>query len=130
MEVLSEEGLGGMARAVELLLNEAMRLERAAFLGAAPNERTPERVGHANGFKPKALNTRLGQLGLGFASPASVRDRPDLGRLGRTRGLSPAASDERRSRRFPWGKATFGHGEPPLRDTRLQPIGPSCRSRL
>jgi transposase-like protein len=64
MEVLSEEGLGGMARAVELLMNEAMRLERTSFLGAAPNERTPERVGHANGFKPKALRTRLGQLGL------------------------------------------------------------------
>ena len=29
MEVLSEEGLGGMGKALELLLNEAMRAERA-----------------------------------------------------------------------------------------------------
>ncbi len=64
MEVLSEHGLEGMAKAVELLMNEAMKLERAGFLGAAPNERTAERLGHANGFKPKALSTRLGRLGL------------------------------------------------------------------
>jgi hypothetical protein len=64
MEVLSGHGLEGMAKAVELLMNEAMKLERAGFLGAAPNERTAGRLGHANGFKPKALSTRLGRLGL------------------------------------------------------------------
>jgi hypothetical protein len=36
LEVLTEHGLGAMAEAMETLMNEAMRLERAAFLGAAP----------------------------------------------------------------------------------------------
>ena len=78
MEVLGEEGLGGMARAVELLMNEAMRLERAGFLSAAPNERTPERVGHANGFKPKALGTRLGRLGLRVPQVRALPGREPL----------------------------------------------------
>jgi len=64
MEVLSEHGLEGMAKAVELLMNEAMKLERTGFLGAAPNERIAERAGHTNGFKSKTLSTRLGRLGL------------------------------------------------------------------
>jgi len=64
LEVLSEQGFEGMAEAMQTLLNEAMKLERAAFLGAAPGERTPERIGHANGFKDKALRTRLGELAL------------------------------------------------------------------
>ena len=64
LEVLSEQGFEGMAEAVQTLLNEAMKLERAAFLGAAPGERTSERTGHANGFKDKALRSRLGALAL------------------------------------------------------------------
>jgi transposase-like protein len=49
---------------LRLLLNEAMKLERAAVLGARPYERTQERAGYANGFKPKTLVTRLGPLEL------------------------------------------------------------------
>ncbi len=64
LELLSEHGLGAMADAMQTLLNEAMKLERAAFLGAAPGERTGERTGYANGFKGKALRTRVGELAL------------------------------------------------------------------
>lgn len=49
---------------LRLLLNEAMKLERAAALGAQPYERTAERTGYADGFKPKTLMTRLGPLEL------------------------------------------------------------------
>jgi putative transposase len=52
------------AAALRLLLNEAMRIERAQVLGAAPYERTEERRGYANGFKPKTIDTRLGALQL------------------------------------------------------------------
>ena len=41
-----------------------MRLERAAALQAQPYQRTPERTGYANGYKPKTLATGLGQLSL------------------------------------------------------------------
>jgi transposase-like protein len=53
-----------MAQALQLLFNEAMKLERTAFLGAQPFERTPTRRGQANGFKPKTVQTRLGPLEL------------------------------------------------------------------
>jgi putative transposase len=64
VELLSEEGFGGMARAMTILINEAMKLERSAVLGARPFERSPRRRGQANGFKPKTVNTRVGALEL------------------------------------------------------------------
>jgi putative transposase len=64
MNVLLEEGFDGMAAALELLVNEAMKLERAAFLGADLHERTDGRKGYANGYKGKTLSTRAGKLSL------------------------------------------------------------------
>lgn len=63
-EVLSEKGLDGLGSAVELLINEAMRIERDRHINATAYERTEMRSGYANGFKPKQLNTRLGSLNL------------------------------------------------------------------
>lgn len=51
-----------MAEVMRLLLNHAMQAERSKALGAAPYERSTTRKGHANGFKPKTLQTRLGEL--------------------------------------------------------------------
>jgi transposase-like protein len=53
-----------MAHALTTLLNHAMRVEREQALGAAAHQRTDQRRGHANGYKPKALATRLGELEL------------------------------------------------------------------
>ncbi len=39
-----------------------MKIERNQFLQADPCERNEERKGHANGYKPKTLNTRLGPV--------------------------------------------------------------------
>jgi len=61
-EVLAEGGLECMPELFTTLLNEAMKLERSAALGAAPYERTEERQGYANGFKDKTIATRVGQL--------------------------------------------------------------------
>ncbi|MCP4399206.1 MAG: IS256 family transposase, partial [bacterium] len=44
--------------------NEAMKIERAHVLQANAYERTPERLGRANGYKPKNVKSRLGNLGL------------------------------------------------------------------
>ena len=41
-----------------------MKIERENFLGAAPHERSKERKGYANGYKPKNLQTRMGSLDL------------------------------------------------------------------
>jgi transposase-like protein len=61
---MCDHGFGGMAQAMQLLINEAMKLERQAALGARPFERTPQRRGQANGFKPKTVQTRVGPLQL------------------------------------------------------------------
>ncbi len=45
-------------RALEVLMNEAMRAERTEFLGAQPHQRTESRRGYANGFKPKNSRRR------------------------------------------------------------------------
>jgi len=62
MEELNSKGLEGFAEAVRILLNEAMRLEREKALQAGYYERTESRKGHANGYKPKTVKTRLGKL--------------------------------------------------------------------
>ena len=61
-EVLSERGLDGLGSAVEILINQAMRIERERHLNATAYERTESRNGYSNGFKPKQLYTRLGAL--------------------------------------------------------------------
>jgi len=64
LEVLIEHGLDGMARAMEIVFNEAMKLERSGFPGAGLHERTPERRGYANGYKGKKVKSRVGELEL------------------------------------------------------------------
>lgn len=64
VQVLLDAGFDGLASALELLLNEVMKIERNEFLGAAPYERSETRRGHANGFKDKTLHTRVGDLAL------------------------------------------------------------------
>jgi transposase-like protein len=59
---LCTEGSDGFAEALRILLNHAMQAERSKALGAAPYQRASTRKGHANGFKPKTLQTRLGEL--------------------------------------------------------------------
>ncbi|NBV83729.1 hypothetical protein EBR57_06380 [bacterium] len=62
MELLMQTGISeNMAQVVQLLVNEAMRIERSGYLNAQPYERTQDRVDQANGFKPKFLKTRIPQ---------------------------------------------------------------------
>ena len=62
LELLTEHGFDGMAQAMQTLFNEAMKIERSAALGAQPYERSDERHGYANGYKPKTVRTRVGKL--------------------------------------------------------------------
>ena len=74
MEALSTMGFDGMAAAMGVLINEVMKMERSAFLGAGPHERTEERRGYANGFKPKRMKTRLGGIDLQVPQVRDVDD--------------------------------------------------------
>ena len=62
LEQLSTQGLGALPDLFPVLLNADKQIERQKHKGAAPHERTEERTGHANGYKDKTLNTRLGQI--------------------------------------------------------------------
>ena len=62
MELIAEQGLDGMADAYRILLNEAMKAERAAVLGAGHYERAEGRKGYANGYKPKTIAARIGNI--------------------------------------------------------------------
>ena len=62
MELIAEKGLDGMADAYRILLNEAMKAERAAVLGAGHYERAEGRKGYANGYKPKTIAARIGNI--------------------------------------------------------------------
>jgi transposase-like protein len=64
VQLLADNGFDGMAGALEILLNEAMKLERAEYIGAEPYQRTEQRRSYANGFKSKTVNSRLGKLDL------------------------------------------------------------------
>ena len=64
VQVLAEHGFDGMAQAMELLLNECLKIERQQALGVGPYQRGEQRRGQANGFKPKTVKTRIGPLQL------------------------------------------------------------------
>lgn len=62
MELLSDAGFDGFAQAVRILLNESMKAERSGTLGAELHQRTDDRKGYANGYKPKTVATRMGKI--------------------------------------------------------------------
>lgn len=61
-EELAEKGLDVIPELLRVLINNAMHIERTKHLQAKKYERTPERKGHANGYKPKTVKTRAGEI--------------------------------------------------------------------
>ena len=49
---------------MQMLFNEAMKMERENCLHASPYQRTDLRTDHANGFKPRTVNTLQGEIQL------------------------------------------------------------------
>jgi putative transposase len=78
VQLLADHGFDGMAQAIETLMNEAMKLQRSDVLGALPYQRTVDRRGHANGFKPKTVNSRLGKLELQVPQTRGVEFYPTV----------------------------------------------------
>lgn len=62
LEQLTEQGLDSLPEMIRVMVNEAMRIERENYLGAKPYERSEESQGHANGYKPKTIKTRVGEV--------------------------------------------------------------------
>jgi len=59
---------GAMARLVEQVLNQVLEAEVTETLQAKPYERTEERQGYRNGFKPRTMTTRCWPVGVISAS--------------------------------------------------------------
>lgn len=78
-ELLAENGFDGLASAVAVLLNEVMKIER----------------GHANGFKPRTVHTRVGPLALQMPQARGVEFYPSALEKGlrSERALKPAVAE-------------------------------------
>ncbi len=62
LEELTQNGLEAVRELMRVLLNSIMQAERAKYLQAGEYERSEERKGHANGYKPKTVQTRVGKI--------------------------------------------------------------------
>ena len=62
IEELAQNGLEVIPELVRVILNNVMQAERSQYLQAKAYERTEDRQGHANGYKPKTVRTRLGDI--------------------------------------------------------------------
>ncbi len=59
---LAEKGLEAVPELMRILINNVMQVERSKYLQAEEYERTEDRKGHANGYKPKTVRTRIGEI--------------------------------------------------------------------
>jgi transposase-like protein len=59
---LVEKGLEAVPELLRVLINNAMQVERSKYLQAGEYERTEDRKGRANGYKPKTVRTRMGEI--------------------------------------------------------------------
>jgi putative transposase len=62
IEEITRNGLDAVPELMRVLLNNIMQVERAEYLRAGEYERTEDRKGYANGYKPKTVRTRLGEI--------------------------------------------------------------------
>jgi putative transposase len=62
LEQIAQEGLASLPSLIQTVVNQAMQIERQKYLGVGPYERSEERQGHANGYKPKTVATRVGRI--------------------------------------------------------------------
>jgi transposase-like protein len=62
LEQVQEQGLDVLPELIRVILNTAMQAEREQHMNAEPYQRTIEREAHANGYKPKTLRTRVGDI--------------------------------------------------------------------
>ena len=62
VQLIADQGLDAVPELIRILINHAMQAERSQYLNAELRERTAERRGYANGYKPKTVTTRIGKV--------------------------------------------------------------------
>jgi len=64
LQVVEEDGPDSLRGLLERVCQRVLEAEMSEFLQAEPYERTDQRQGYRNGYKPRSLTTRLGRLEL------------------------------------------------------------------
>jgi putative transposase len=59
---LIEQGWTAIPEMIKVIVDQAMQEERNRYLQAGNYERTEDRQGYANGYKPKTMKTRMGPI--------------------------------------------------------------------
>ncbi|RIK26471.1 MAG: IS256 family transposase [Chloroflexi bacterium] len=62
LEQIASDGLDALPELLRVLINSAMQAEREKHLGVGAYERSERRQGHANGYKPRTVATRVGKV--------------------------------------------------------------------
>jgi transposase-like protein len=62
LEEIAANGLDKLPELNRVVVIAAMHAERQQYLRAAPYQRTPKRQDRANGYKPKTVRTRMGEI--------------------------------------------------------------------
>ena len=78
LELLKADNPTPLISALQVLMNAAMVFERQKVLGVSPYERSEDRTGYANGFKPRSLSTRMGALQLKVPQTRGVEFFPSM----------------------------------------------------
>jgi putative transposase len=60
--MIAAQGFDVLPEVIRIMVNTAMQAERQQHFGAALYQRTPERQGLENGYKPKTVKTHLGEI--------------------------------------------------------------------
>ena len=63
-KVMSDTHADVLRESVAMVVREVMAAEVAAIAGAGPYERSPERMSHRNGYRPREWDTRVGTIAL------------------------------------------------------------------
>ena len=97
LEQLIEHGPDEIASVFARAFDLAMQIERERFLGAGFYERTPDRRGYANGYKPKRIDTPAGTVSVQVPKTAGHDGEPfgqlPVGQVARAAGGGAAGAD-------------------------------------
>jgi putative transposase len=64
LEQIAEQGFDFLPELIRIVISAAMQAERQQYLQVAPYQHPPDRRGHANGYKPKTIKSRMGEITL------------------------------------------------------------------
>lgn len=64
LKQIADQGFDFLPELIRIVINAAMQAKWQQYLKVAPYQHSPDRRGHANGYKPKTIKSRLGEITL------------------------------------------------------------------